>query len=207
MNLMQRSPHQSGVNDRRHLRRLIWVLVVLLWQPTFQAAAQIDPAACPTSRPAASTLSMNEGTRELGHTIARHVGRTDQQLQERLNRDAGIPAVSTFPDLATAQCVVDLVMADPQNQARINDWLTRRSRTLRLNYQASTAIGRVLSRDSTVKDSKRAVVILERASNAPSGLGYIILSAYPVADLRRPKDANAARNRPAQQTAPPNNGS
>lgn len=41
-----------------------------------------------------------------GHTIARHVGKTDAELIERLNSSNRISGASTFSDLATAEGVV-----------------------------------------------------------------------------------------------------
>lgn len=61
-----------------------------------------------------STLRQGGGaTRDLsldeafgGHTLRRHVGRTDEQLRERLKSESNISAASTYTDRATAERVV-----------------------------------------------------------------------------------------------------
>jgi len=46
-----------------------------------------------------------------GHTLARHVGRSDADLGERLRRERQISAASTYTDRATAERVVALALA------------------------------------------------------------------------------------------------
>jgi hypothetical protein len=59
-------------------------------------------------RAAATPPAVDLAASELmgGHTLARHVGRTDGQLRERLRREPNIAAASTYSDRATAERVV-----------------------------------------------------------------------------------------------------
>ena len=58
-----------------------------------------------------------------GHTLKKHVGRTDEQLRERLRRERNISAASTYTDLETAERAVGIALE--QNQAKIQRWLNR----------------------------------------------------------------------------------
>lgn len=61
--------------------------------------------------------------RQGGHTLAQHVGRTDQQLFERLNRDKRLREESSFADLATAESAVEAALE--RNRAGIESWAAR----------------------------------------------------------------------------------
>src|SRR5512137_1959892 len=45
-----------------------------------------------------------------GHTLRKHVGRTDEQLRERLAEEPGISAASTYTDRAAAEMAVGTVL-------------------------------------------------------------------------------------------------
>ena len=48
-----------------------------------------------------------------GHTLSRHVGRTDEELRERLRRERNISAASTWTDREAAETtVVEALRAD-----------------------------------------------------------------------------------------------
>jgi hypothetical protein len=58
-----------------------------------------------------------------GHTLARHVGRTDSQLLDRLAREPRISAASTYTDRATAETVVALALE--RERSRVRAWRGR----------------------------------------------------------------------------------
>jgi hypothetical protein len=51
----------------------------------------------------------------------KHIGRTDEQLAERLKREPHVPTASTFPDRATAESVISKVL--DENQAKTSKFL------------------------------------------------------------------------------------
>lgn len=155
------------------MRVLVLALAALLWG--FPAAAQFAPGACPTTRPAQHDLVANEGRPPLGHTIDRHVGRTDAQLRARLEREQRISAASTFPDLATAQCVIDRTLALAESRRRIDRWLADDERTLVLRWRGRETVGRIMGRDGTVREAREATVVLRKVDGRP----WVILTAYP----------------------------
>ena len=112
-----------------------------------------------------------------GHTLARHVARTDAQLKERLQREQ-ISAASTYTDRATAERVVARTLA--RQRSRVDQWLARKGSrpNLALDYRGDrgVAIGRSLTRRSpqTISCSD-AVVVLRWDGNR----GFIVLTSYP----------------------------
>ena len=111
-----------------------------------------------------------------GHTIARHVGRTDAQLQERLRRER-IAAASTYPDLETAERIVALALAE--NARRVQRWVDQRGprSNLAIRYRARDGLptGRMLRRgDEASRDVTGAVVVLRWRDE-----GHYVLTSYP----------------------------
>lgn len=130
------------------------------------------PAAVP---PGARDLAADE--RAGGHTLERHVGRSDGDLARRLERERSINAASTFTDRATAERVVGAALA--REARRIAGWLERdRGGDLALEYRgdAGAAVGRVLLRgEAGPRAATDARVVLRRR-----GAGWFVLTAYPL---------------------------
>ena len=101
-----------------------------------------------------------------GHTLQRHIGRTDAELEKRLERERHISAASTYTDRATAEHVVAEDIR--QNQGRIQRWLQRSGGhpNLVLDYHGDEQIGRVLNRgESHSVPCSNAVVVLKWAES------------------------------------------
>ena len=112
-----------------------------------------------------------------GHTLVRHVGRTDAQLRERLRREQ-ISAASTYTDRATAERVVARTLA--RQRARVDQWLARKGSrpNLALDYRGDRreTIGRSVTRRSPQAiPCSDAVVVLRWDGNR----GFIVLTSYP----------------------------
>jgi hypothetical protein len=73
--------------------------------------------------PAPAPYDLGRDEARGGHTLARHVGRTDAELQERLRREPNISAASTYRDRIAAERVVARALAE--NHARVDQWLAR----------------------------------------------------------------------------------
>ncbi|MEK4397822.1 T7SS effector LXG polymorphic toxin [Bacillus sp. FSL K6-2860] len=114
-----------------------------------------------------------------GHLIERHVGKTDEELLERLKSNPKITGSSTFNDRMTAERVADSVLGDPKSVDKIQKWLSDpNSRpTLPLKYKGDgEVIGRSVSRNSEVVENvTNAKIILKKDEN-----GGFILTGYPV---------------------------
>jgi hypothetical protein len=112
-----------------------------------------------------------------GHTLKRHVGRSDEQLRERLRREH-ISAASTWTDRAAAETTVAEALR--AERRRVDSWMRRGypRANLALHYDAGRTIGRSLRRgDDQTVDCTSAVIVL-RADDLDS---FYVLTTYPEA--------------------------
>ncbi len=113
-----------------------------------------------------------------GHTLKKHVGRTDEQLQERLRQERNISAASTWPDRETAEVTVaDALRAE---RGRIETWMKRGypRANLALHYDANRVIGRSARRGDNQTVNCTGAVIVLRADGLDS---FHVLTTYPEA--------------------------
>jgi hypothetical protein len=138
-----------------------------------QAPGNAEPA--PFSAGTPRDLSQDETAG--GHTLSRHVGRTDAELRERLERQREISAASTWKDRASAEAAVGAAIADQNSE--ISRWLGRDSHpNLVLDYRGDPAhpFGLTLRRgEDRVQPCSHAVIVL-KWDGASS---YHVLTAYP----------------------------
>jgi hypothetical protein len=113
-----------------------------------------------------------------GHTLSRHVARTDAELEERLERERNISAASTWADRETAEeTVAEALHAE---RGRVESWMKRGypRANLALHYSAGRPIGRSLRRGESAPASCTDAVIVLRADGPDS---FYVLTAYPEA--------------------------
>ena len=113
-----------------------------------------------------------------GHTLDKHVGRTDDELRERLDREHDISAASTWTDRAAAEETVAAALH--AGQAKIDRWNERGyPRTnLALHFDAGHPIGRTMHHgQNTSEPCSSAVVVLKAERDG----GFIVLTTYPEA--------------------------
>ncbi|MEV5429770.1 RNase A-like domain-containing protein [Streptomyces sp. NPDC052701] len=124
------------------------------------------------------------------HVIDKHVGKTDEQLEQRLRDQArlypdGVTrpiAVSTFNNLNEAQRYTQAVLDDPNNQRKIERWLSRNptqsNQTRNIGLDFNHPVGRSWTRgDTQAHDSDKVLVTLRPA---PGGRPpYVVLTAMP----------------------------
>ena len=121
-------------------------------------------------------LKSQEGGPHGGHTIARHVGRTDAEMRERIDRE-GKSIVSGFYDLETAAAAIVRTIRHKPNDDRVRRWLGDDSskRRLALRRQFNKAVGRIVYRDKPARDGRTVVAVLTKRRE---GGGYSLLTAY-----------------------------
>jgi Bacterial CdiA-CT RNAse A domain len=161
-------------------------------QPRASQAASPQPAASSTSTPQSSAAAPSSGSarharrRDLsvdeslgGHTLARHVGKTDAELADRLRRERQISAASTYTDRTTAEAVVGIAL--DTGGSKLAAWQRRSGR--RPNFvlhhvdRAGAAIGRSLFRGAREGvPCERAVVVLKWDDRADR---FFVLTSYP----------------------------
>jgi len=119
-------------------------------------------------------LSLDEAAG--GHVLRKHVGRTDDELRERLEHERNISGASTYTDRATAERAIGAAIA--QDQDRIQRWLNRSGghANLVLDYDSNQPIGRTLNRgENQPHPCSHAVVVLRYDPPA----NYHVLTSYP----------------------------
>ena len=112
-----------------------------------------------------------------GHTLTRHVAKTDEQLVDRLRREPQISSASTYTDRATAERVVGAALAAAGRA--FEAWRTRTGRrpNFVLRHNARETIGRSMSRGrSTSARCERAVVVLRWDDRRQR---FYVLTSYP----------------------------
>ena len=127
---------------------------------------------------AANRYDLSRDEERGGHTLARHVARTDDELRERLAHERNISAASTWTDRETAETVVGETLA--AERSRVDGWMRQRypRANLALHYTVGRVIGRSLRRgDSRTVDCSSAVIVL-RADGPQS---FYVLTTYPEA--------------------------
>jgi toxin YxiD len=111
-----------------------------------------------------------------GHILRKHVGQTDEQLRQRLEREPRITGASTYSDRPTAERAVGAAIAASED--RIQRWLDRSGGhpNLVLDYDSASPIGRTINRgESQARPCAHALVVLKY-----SGPGqYYVLTSYP----------------------------
>lgn len=111
-----------------------------------------------------------------GHVLRKHVGRTDEELRDRLERERNISGSSTYTDRATAERAIGDAIA--YNRDRIQRWLDWPGghSNLVLDYDSDQPLGRTMNRgDSQSRPCSRAVVVLKYDPPAR----YYVLTSYP----------------------------
>lgn len=133
---------------------------------------------------AARAIAIRRGTVSLaaeeglgGHTIARHVGRTEAELRLRLAQSR-IPAASTFRSLGDAErAVAETLRA---NRAAIKAWsadaLLQRPKAFR--YAAGRVVGHGVVRSTgKLTDMSNVVIVLKKVT--ARNRVYFVLTAFP----------------------------
>jgi hypothetical protein len=140
---------------------------------------------CRTQPPAGAERTGSKGsTRDLaideargGHTLARHVGRTDEQLRERLRQEPNISAASSYTDRQAAERAVGTAIQS--SQGKIQRWMERGSRrpNLVLEYtEPNDALGREMHRRALGSVPCDHSIVVLKADGATE---FYVLTSYP----------------------------
>lgn len=111
-----------------------------------------------------------------GHILRKHVGQTDEQLRQRLEREPRITGASTYTDRPAAEQAVGAAIAASQD--RIQRWLSRPGGhpNLVLDYDSEVPIGRTINRgENQSRPCAHALMVLKYAGPKD----YYVLTSYP----------------------------
>jgi len=154
---------------------VLWLLVyALAWVGSCSAPPTPDAQDRARARESARyDLSRDEDRG--GHTLRKHVGRSDDELRERLSREPDISAASTWTDQATAEQTVGAALRTENR--KIENWRERGERrpNLALHFDAGRVIGRSMHRGSDQSLPCTEALIVLRAD----GDGFYVLTTYP----------------------------
>lgn len=124
----------------------------------------------------AAARDLSQDDEQGGHTLRKHVAKTDNELRQRLAREHNLSAASTYTDRESAERVVGTTLNLQRD--KIQRWLDAGTEhpNLVLEYNAEKPIGRTLRRSSATSITcSRAVVVLRYAG----GGQYYVLTSYP----------------------------
>jgi hypothetical protein len=146
----------------------------------FAAASIVGAARVATIRSGRISLIEHEAlaVRGIGgHTIAKHVGRTEAQLRARLLAETKIPVASTFTNLQVAEAAISKTLR--AHGTAIKSWAQTAGPNQRLDILhdlgTSVGFGVVRSSGSRLNMSKVFVVLKMQTYN---GKPYYILTAF-----------------------------
>jgi len=124
----------------------------------------------------ASRYDLSRDEERGGHTLKKHVGRSDEELRERLNRERNISAASTWTNREVAEETVGAALQHERN--RIEQWESRGERrpNLALHFNAGREIGRSMRHGESASSPCTQAVIVMKA-DGPNG--FYILTTYP----------------------------
>ncbi len=169
------------------LALLAWLIATLCSCGQSGAVTPVHQSAPPA--PSSSAIEQRApdrlvGSRDLsadeamgGHTLQRHVGRNDDDLRARLEREPQISSASTYTDRATAERVVGAALE--KGSRAFTAWRERSGRrpNFALRYRADGVIGRSIMRGHTASvPCDRAVVVLRWDVRRDR---YYVLTSYP----------------------------
>jgi len=170
------------VVNRTTKTRLAIIAVLLIGYVGFRLASgnhePVVPGRQPVERVSLDASNRHDLTRDEargGHTLQRHVGRTDAELRERL-QDEDVSAASSYTDRSTAEMAVAAAISE--NNEKINRWLQRPGghSNLVLDYDSNSPIGRSMRRGETQSfPCSHAVAVLKFVSANE----YYVLTSYP----------------------------
>lgn len=159
----------------------VYLPVLFLWLAgaVFGASLLVGPvfAQCvPTVFPA-NWLQAQENLG--GHTIARHVGKTDEWLANRLRKSSRISAASSYSNTTIATTHIQATLM--AKAAMLNRWVrdVPVGATRAVDYEAKTGIGRVALRPpklTNIINSKK----LRAVMRTMAGGTCFLLTSYPI---------------------------
>jgi hypothetical protein len=111
-----------------------------------------------------------------GHTLDKHVGRSDRELRERLDRERNISAASAWTSREVAEETVDRALRAERD--KIARWEERgyRRPNLALHFDVGRVLGRSMKHgDESSSPSTQAVIVLK--ADGPNS--FYVLTSYP----------------------------
>ena len=145
--------------------------------PVAALTASPAPPATPRNTPASPSHDLSVDEASGGHTLARHVGKSDDDLRARLRREPDISSASTYPDRRTAESVVGAALGSPPRAFAA--WRTRDGSrpNFVIHFAAHRVIGRSVGRHgSAAVPCEDALVVVRWDVRRDR---FFVLTSYP----------------------------
>ncbi len=142
--------------------------------PSPAGSTRSTPTARTTSTTVQARYDLAADERKGGHTLSRHIGKTDDELRARLKAEPDISAASTYTDRSSAEKTVAAAMSD--NASKVVAWRARKGDrpNLVLDAEMPLTIGRTMRRGQATREADSAVVVLKW-----DGKAGFVLTSYP----------------------------
>ena len=141
-------------------------------------ATTATPATARTPTPAPSSGAVRDLAADEargGHTLARHVGKSDDELAARLKSDRDISAASTYTDRDTAERAVGTALAKKASEVTKWEQKTGSRANLAVRVTLDSTVGRSWKRGAKSAFDVWSVVVVLRWD----GDGWYVLTSYP----------------------------
>jgi hypothetical protein len=166
---------RDSTSDRQVRFRCLTLFLCALFTGSLligQAHGQCVPTAFP-----ADWLQAQEAFG--GHTVARHVGKTDEWLVNRLSKSSRISAASTYPNAETATTHIQAALT--AKTAMLNQWVrdAPAGATRAVDYLAGKVLGRIALRPpklTNIINSKKMRAVMRATTNGTC----FLLTSYPI---------------------------
>lgn len=168
---------QADLSPKSYAWILLAAACLLLVLPACERPPQ-DRTSGSAGAPQPPPHDLSQDESRGGHTLRRHVGRSDEELRKRLEQESDISAASSYRDRAAAESAVGAALEE--NRSKIERWLARSGAhpNLVLDYDGnpSQPLGRTLRRgENTPQPCAHAVVVLRWDGQGQ----YYVLTSYP----------------------------
>ncbi len=122
-------------------------------------------------------LLLHEGGDHDGHTIAKHVAKSDSFLFQRLVNNPDLEEVTTYSSIKQAQSLTNSTICE--DQATLDDFLknAKDKKSIVLKKKFSTVTGTLMKPDKTKKDVYGVTVVIQKKSTFADKL--VIITSYP----------------------------
>jgi hypothetical protein len=112
-----------------------------------------------------------------GHTLAKHVGKSEAFLRNRLATEPHLKGASTFFDRQTAEhCIAGTLRVD---QRKVDSWLVGREKKLILRNRLPTPIGVLMTSVNSGAIPAHGIKIILRRDTEMQG-GYLLITAMVI---------------------------
>jgi len=109
-----------------------------------------------------------------GHTIRKHVRKTQEELAQRFKDDPNLKWSSSFTDRHTAEAAI--AHALDKHRDAVRNWLAQSWPTYRFVVDVGADLGRSMARNGTMVRTSKVHVTLRKENTM---LGYYIKTAFP----------------------------